>query len=133
MMMAAIRQNAPSQMSSAPPQMSFASVYQTAMKAAPMHKQIRKPVSDPSHTYRFRVISWSEDYTCFIRRRLRARSSSPIAFLMKDRRTETITAASRVSAQSALAPTTRGGPRKTMKKIGTEKTLTVMMLKGQVS
>jgi hypothetical protein len=44
-----MRQNVPSQMSSAEPQMLRARVYHTAMKAAPRHKQIAKPSSEPNH------------------------------------------------------------------------------------
>lgn len=46
-----MRQNVPSQISSAEPQMLRARVYHTAMKAAPRHKQIVKPSSAPSHIY----------------------------------------------------------------------------------
>jgi len=50
MRMEAMRQKTPSQMFSAMPQMSLANVYQTAMKAAPRHRQIMKPSNDPNHT-----------------------------------------------------------------------------------
>ena len=48
----AMMQNTPSQMFSAEPQMLRARVYQTAMKAAPMHKQIPKPRRAPNQTYK---------------------------------------------------------------------------------
>ena len=50
MRMHAMMQNTPSHIFSALPQMLRASVYHTAMKAAPRHKQIAKPRSAPNQT-----------------------------------------------------------------------------------
>ena len=101
MRMEAIKQKLPSQMSSAEPQMSRASVYQTAMNAAPRQRQITNPRIAPNQIYtnesqsleimRLMII------TCRNKRFRRASSSSPTAFLTNERRTDTIIAASRVS------------------------------------
>ena len=48
----AIRQNTPSQMSSAEPQISRASAYHTPMNAAPTHMHIPNPSDEPNQTYR---------------------------------------------------------------------------------
>jgi hypothetical protein len=65
-----------------------------------------------------------------MRRFLSGSSSSPTAFLTKDRRTETMMAASRVSAQRHQHAVLGSGldiPLKMMKKMGTEKTSTVIV------
>ena len=49
MRMEAIKQKVPSQMSSAEPQISRASVYQTAINAPPRQRQSVKPRPAPSH------------------------------------------------------------------------------------
>ena len=106
MRMHAMIQNTPSQISSALPQMLRASVYQTAMKAAPRHRQTAKPRSAPNHTCKHESAAVHREQqrraTCLIRRLRNAISSSPIAFLMNERRTETMIDASSVSITSAL-------------------------------
>jgi hypothetical protein len=69
-----------------------------------------------------------------VRRFLKGNSSSPTAFLTKDRRTETMMAASRVSADIVSGCSSEAGieiPLKMMKKMGTEKTSAVMLQKDE--
>ena len=139
MRMHAMMQNTPSQISSALPQMLRASVYQTAMKAAPRHRQTAKPRSAPNHTCKHESAAVHREQqrraTCLIRRLRNAISSSPIAFLMNERRTETMIDASSVSTHQHRVISRSSGeqPRKTMKKMGTENTLTVIFQWGRWS
>src|SRR5579859_6606724 len=77
-------QNTPCHISSADPQMLRANVYQIAIKAAPRRMHIRKPIKLPIQI-------------CLIRRLCKSASSND--FLTKERRTETMIAASSVSNQ----------------------------------
>lgn len=91
-MTVAIKEKTPSQISSELPQISFRTVYQTAIKAAPMQRHMKRPRAPPSQTW--------------FRRRLY--TGVPFSKILdkKDKRTETMIDASVVS-------------RNTIKKMGT--------------
>ena len=128
----ATMQNTPSQMCSAAPQTLRARVYHTTIKTAPMQRQIPKPNSAPNQTCKRKSVAVHREQerklTCLTRRFRNAISSSLIAFVMNERSTETMTAASRVSTrQYCIMPMAMEQPLKTMKKIGTENRFTVIL------